>query len=348
MLNFEQIIGHDRIKKHLVQGIYAGKVSHAYIISGEDDAGKNMIARAYANLLQCEQIGKLEPTKEGKIMTEEEYQRYQTPCGVCRSCLQASSGNHPDIINVTHEKASIGVDDIRIQVNNDIQIKPYSSQYKIYIIDEAEKLTEQAQNALLKTIEEPPSYGIILLLTNNLNSLLQTILSRCVTLKLQAVGKELIKKHLMDKHQIPDYLADLSQSFSGGNVGKAVKYATSEEFTEKKNVILHIVKFIDKLKIYEMMDEIKKMTEHKGDMVDYFDLLTLWFRDVLLYKASSEVTLLTYKNEWNIIKEHSIKYSYDKIQRIMDGIEKAKLRLKANVNSDITLELMLLTIQEDS
>lgn len=334
MLNFEEIVGHVLIKSHMIKGISANKVSHAYILSGEDDAGKNLLANAFAVLLQCEQ------PQEEKISGK--------PCGTCTSCLQAKSSNHPDIIHVTHEKVSIGVDDIRIQLNNDIQIKPYSNPYKIYIIDEAEKLTEQAQNALLKTIEEPPSYGIILLLTNNVNSLLPTILSRCVTLKLSPVDKVEIKKHLMEKHRIPDYLAELSQVFSGGNVGRAIKFSTSEEFSEKKEIALHILKYIQRMKLYEIMDEIKKISKNKEEINEYLDFFILWFRDVLLYKATSEVTLLTYKNEANVIKEHSLKYSYDKIQEILDGIEKAKLRLKANVNSDIALELMLLTIQEDS
>jgi DNA polymerase-3 subunit delta' len=333
MLDFNQIIGHEKVKKHLKKAVAMNKVSHAYIFSGEDGTGKNMLAEAFSLLLQCE--GRLEMDNK------------EEPCHTCKSCLQAKSNNHPDIIRITHEKASIGVDDIRIQMNNDIQIKPYSSPYKIYIIDEAEKLTEQAQNALLKTIEEPPSYGIILLLTNNLNILLPTILSRCVTLKLQPVDKDLIKDYLMINHQIPDYLAELSQLFSGGNVGKAIKYASSEEFTKMKEEALHILKYIEEMKIYEIMDEIKKLSEHKEQITEYLDFFILWYRDVLLYKATKEVNLLTYKSELQEIMKQSNKKSYEAVQNILNAIDKAKLRLKANVNSDIALELMLLTIQED-
>ena len=109
-----------------------------------------MLAGLFAKTLQCEAGG-------------------TDPCGTCRSCIQCDSGNQPDIIWVTHEKPTvISVDDIREQVNNDIIIKPYSSRYKIYIIPEAELMNPQAQNALLKTIEEPPEYAITMLLTNNL------------------------------------------------------------------------------------------------------------------------------------------------------------------------------------
>ena len=162
MADFRDIIGQEQIKEHLQNALETKKISHAYIINGEKYSGKEFIARIFAMALQCEEEG-------------------VNPCQKCHSCKQALSDNQPDIIRVTHEKPNtISVDDIRAQVNNDVAIKPYSSPYKIYIINEAEKMTVQAQNAILKTLEEPPEYVVILLLTTNVNSLLSTILSRCI------------------------------------------------------------------------------------------------------------------------------------------------------------------------
>ncbi|WMJ85372.1 DNA polymerase III subunit delta' [Anaerocolumna sp. MB42-C2] len=331
MLDFNHIVGHEQIIQHLKDAIKSGKVSHAYIFVGEDGSGKNLLASAFAASLQCED-------RKDKSET----------CGKCKSCIQAASNNHPDIIRVTHEKASIGVDDIRIQVNNDIQIKPYSSPYKIYIIDEAEKLTEAAQNALLKTIEEPPAYAVILLLTNNLNALLPTILSRCVTLKCKAADKELIKKLLMEEYKIPDYQAELSAVFAQGNVGKAVKYASSDEFVEIKKDVLHLLKYIDDMELYEIIDGLKRISEKKSNINDYLDLMILWYRDVLMYKVTRNLNLLTYKEEYlDITKQANLK-SYEGIEKIINAIEKAKIRLNANVNFDIAIELMLFTIKENS
>ncbi|WFR57466.1 DNA polymerase III subunit delta' [Anaerocolumna sp. AGMB13025] len=330
MLDFNHIIGHEQIIQHLREAIRSGKVSHAYIFSGEDGAGKNLLSNAFAMSLQCEDR---EETKDG--------------CGKCRSCIQAASDNHPDIIRVTHEKASIGVDDVRIQINNDILVKPYSSTYKIYIIDEAEKLTEAAQNALLKTIEEPPAYAVIMLLTNNLNALLPTILSRCITLKLKAVDKELMKQYLMTEYKVPDYQAELSAVFAQGNVGKAVKYASSEDFNERKNDVLHLLKYIDEMELYEVVDGLKRLSDKKDGMNDYLDLMLIWYRDVLMYKVTNDLNLLTYKSEYqDITKQASLK-SYEGIEKIIAAIEKAKIRLNANVNFDIAIELMLFTIKEN-
>ncbi len=136
MPDFKDIIGHEEIISHLQNAIRLNKISHAYIFDGEEGAGKNLLAKTFAQTLQCE---------KGDV----------SPCGSCRSCRQAVNGSQPDIIYVRHEKpGSIGVEDIREQVCGDIQIRPYNSPYKIYLIDEAEKMTVQAQNALLKTIEE--------------------------------------------------------------------------------------------------------------------------------------------------------------------------------------------------
>ena len=186
MPGFEEIVGHEQIVTHLKSAMKLGKVSHAYILSGENGCGKKLLADVFAETLQCEKGG-----------TE--------PCGSCHSCVQARSGNHPDIIHLMHEKPnSISVDDIRTQVNNTVDIKPYQGPYKVYIIPQADMMTPQAQNAILKTIEEPPSYAVFLLLTENAETLLPTINSRCVMLKLRNIKDTLIKKYLMENLEIPD------------------------------------------------------------------------------------------------------------------------------------------------
>lgn len=329
MQGFGQVIGHESIIQHLQNAIMSHKVSHAYILHGEDGMGKKLLAAAFAKTLQCEERG-------------------INSCNSCKSCMQADSSNHPDIIWVTHEKISIGVDDIRLQVNADIQVKPYNSPYKIYIIADADKLTEQAQNALLKTMEEPPEYAVLLLLTSNVSILLPTILSRCVLLNLKPVDKQAIKGFLMSQHQIPDYMAEVAAAFSGGNVGKAIKYASSEEFEQMKENVLHILKYIDDMELYEVISGLKFLTGDKNNIDDYIDLMILWYRDVLMFKATTDPDLLLYREELSFINKQANIRSYEGIEKIINAMEKAKIRLKANVNFDIAIELMLLTIKENS
>ena len=251
-------------------------------------------------------------------------------------------------MTVTHEKpASIGVEDIRGQLCGDIQIKPYSSPYKIYIVDEAEKMTVQAQNALLKTIEEPPAYGVIMLLTTNADAFLPTILSRCVTLKLRPVKNEIIKPYLMEKYHIPDYQAEVCTAFARGNVGKAERLAQSEQFAELKSHLIHLLRHLRDMEIYELTEAVRSASEYKTEINDYLDLMALWFRDVLLFKATRQIDGLVFAEEINDISAQAQKSSYEGLERILKALEKAKVRLKANVNFELTMELLMLTIKEN-
>lgn len=328
MKGFEQVIGHEAVIEHLQNAIQQKKVSHGYILCGEKGSGKKLISKLFAKALQCEKKG-------------------NNPCGTCKSCLQTEGGNQPDIIYVTHEKASIGVDDIREQINHDIVIKPFQSEYKIYIIPEAEKMTEQAQNALLKTIEEPPHYGIIILLVENVNRLLPTVLSRCITLQLKSVAPELIEEYLMKECHIPDYLAQLSANFSQGNVGKAIRYASGEEFIQLKDQMLHLLKYIDDMEIYEILEALKAITEHKSEINDAMDLMLLWYRDVLMFKVTNDPNVLLFTEEFSFINRQASNKTYEGIETIIEAIEKARIRLKANVNFDTAVELMLFTLKEN-
>lgn len=329
MPGFEEIVGHKEIIRHLQNAIRLGKVSHAYIFSGETGCGKKLLATAFAMTLQCEQRG-------------------VDPCLTCSSCKKALSKNHPDIIHITHEKPnSIGIEDIRSQLIDDVAIKPYCSSYKIYIISEAEKLTLQAQNALLKTIEEPPVYAVILLLTNNMDALLPTITSRCVKLGLRPVKESMVKEYLMEKMHIPDYQAKMDASLAQGNIGKAKQLAESEDFAQVTENALRLLRRSGSMELFELVDAIKMLSADKQNIYDYLDLFTMWFRDVLLFKATREVDGLVFKDQFNDIKERAGKSSYEGLETIIDAIEKARTRLHANVNFDLVMELLFLTIKEN-
>ena len=329
MAGFNDIYGQDAIKEYMGNVLETRQVSHAYIIAGEKDSGKEFIARIFARALQCEKGG-------------------TQPCGECHSCRQALSGNHPDIIRVVHEKpGSIGVEDIRGQVNNDIVIKPYYGPYKIYIINEGEKMTVQAQNALLKTIEEPPAYAVIMLLTENAEVLLPTIRSRCVMMKLRNIKDQLVKKYLMEQLEVPDYKADVCVAFAQGNMGKAIMLAHSEYFNEIKEEAVHLLRNIDEMTVPDLMEAVKRCMAYKLEINDYLDIIAVWYRDVLIYKATKNVDRVVFSDQMKAIKARASKSSYEGIENILDAIEKAKARMKANVNFELTMELLLLTIKEN-
>ena len=329
MGSFKDVVGHKDIINYIRSAVTENRVSHAYILNGERGAGKKMLASLFAMTLLCEKQG-------------------PEPCNECHSCRQANSGNHPDIIRVTHEKPnSISVDDIRRQVNDDIQIKPYQGPWKIYIIAEADLMTVQAQNALLKTIEEPPAYAVIFLLTENAEALLPTITSRCVMLKLRNIKDTLIRKYLMEQLHVPDYRADMCTALAQGNMGRAIMLANSEHFNEIREEAVQLLKYINEMDISEIAKAVKRITAYKLEITDYLDIIMIWYRDVLLYKATKEVDKVVFRDQIDAIRERAKKSSYEGIELILESLEKAKTRLKANVNFDLVMELLFLTIKEN-
>ena len=330
MLNFQEIIGHDQIKEHFQKAIEYNKVSHAYILTGEAGMGRKSLANAFALTLLCEK-GKTEP------------------CMECHACKQVLSGSHPDLIYVSHEKpGTIGVDDIRKQINDTIMIRPYSSYYKIYIVDEAEKMTQQAQNALLKTIEEPPSYAVIILITTNQEAFLPTILSRCVQMKLKPLKDFTIKSYLTQNLHVPEKDADICTAFARGNLGKAIHLASSDEFKELFQKVMVLVKNVRTMDISMLLDCIREMKEQNFDIGEVLDLMQLWYRDVLMFKVTKDMNLLIFKDEYKMINETGEKVDYAGLEAILAAIDTARTRLNANVNMELAMELLLLTMKNPS
>ena len=248
---------------------------------------------------------------------------------------------------MTHDKPSvISVDDIRDQINKDIIVRPYSSRYKIYIIPQGELMNPQAQNALLKTIEEPPEYAIIMILTNNIDKMLPTVLSRCIILNLKPVSELDIMEYL-SKLGIPMAKAKFCVEFSFGNLGKAVRLATSDEYNEIKQDCVRILKNINKMEIYDLIESVKKMSKYKLDIYDYIDLMIMWYRDILMLKVSGSPDKLLFKEEYATLKQQANYISFEGIENVLEAMDKVKVRLEANVNFDIAMELLLLTIKEN-
>ncbi len=329
MAGFHDILGHEQIIFHLQSAVQSGKVSHAYIFNGPEGSGKRMLAEAFATLLLCES------PENGE------------PCMECRSCRQAVSHNHPDILYVTHEKAGIAVDDVRQQVGDTVDIRPYDSPYKVYIVDEAEKMNPQAQNALLKTLEEPPEYVVLLLLTTNADLFLPTILSRCVRLDIKAVSDDRIRTHLTTSFDLSEREVGLCVAFAQGNVGRAIAMATSEALGDIRAHMLRLVASLSGMPSFEIGQELQFLEERKEEMPLFLDLLLLFFRDVLLYKSTGGEEGLAFREQTFLIRQITERSSYAGLNRIFKAIDNACTRVRMNVNASLTLELLLYEIKEN-
>ena len=324
---FDEVVGQKHITETLKNQISTGRTSHAYLFIGTRGTGKTTCAKIFAKAVNC-----LHPHNGD-------------PCGECEICKGIDNGSILDVVEMD-AASNNGVDDIR-DLRDETAYTPSACHYKVYIIDEVHMLSTAAFNALLKTLEEPPEYAVIMLLTSNVNSLLPTILSRCVVLNMKPVADELVRNYLMHQLQVPDYKAEVCVAFARGNIGKAKSLASSEDFDNIKNEALSLLKYIQDMDLSEITAAIKKITEYKLQINDYLDLIAIWYRDVLLFKATSDVNHLVFREEISAIRRVAQRSSYEGIEEVIEALDKAKRRLDANVNFDLTMELLMLEIKEN-
>ena len=326
MLGINSLIENAPVKEYFTHAFQSGRISHSYIIGGEDGCGKMTLAKAVAQTLLCESEG-------------------ERPCGRCSACVRAEAGTHPDILFPTHEKPSVfGVDEVRRQVVDDCEIRPFDGRYKIYILDEGEKLSTEAQNALLKTIEEPPEYVIVMILTENPDGLLDTIRSRSVTLRMSPVSAEAETKYLRE-HGVPKDRIDTAVRFSQGNIGRAMRMAASDDFAAMTDLLLQMLRNADHLSFEVLLQDITEFEKkYKLSAGDILSFLRLWFRDVLLFKAEGDPNVCIFQDEYAAISRMARHMSYHGISHILDQITVTEQRLAANVSFGLSMELLWMSI----
>lgn len=328
MLDFGEIVGQEAIKEHLTEAVKTGHVSHAYMLTGEALSGKRTLADAFALMLLCEKGGTV-------------------PCRSCHSCKQVLSGVHPDVIHVTHEKpASIGVDEVREQITDTVDIRPYSAKKKIYIVPDAGKMTVQAQNALLKTIEEPPDYAVLILLTENDEVLLETIRSRCVKLKIKPVEDAAIEDYLARNHIGDEADRRVISAFAKGNLGRAVMLSGSADFKTGFDENLKLLSALPDAGTEEILNDIARIREYNETIPDFLGFVRMWYRDILVIKTVKNPENLCFPGQSEKLRSLGLRLGPDVIGRILTETDRTEDRLKANVNPDLALEMLLLTIAE--
>lgn len=306
---FEKIRGQRFAKKYLSNSIKSNMISHAYMFEGPSGVGKNTMARELATtLLEMENLF-----------------------------------NSPDYIEITPDGNSIKIAQIR-KLQSDILVKPYKS-YKIYVIDEAQKMTVEAQNALLKTLEEPPKYAIIILITNNKESLLDTIKSRCEIIKFTPIPLVEVADYLtqtgVDKNR-----ASLLANFSRGSMQKAVELSESEDFHIMRDEVQKYVETFLTGSMLDIMDIQSSIEKYKDNITNVLDLLVNYFRDIMMVKENVDSSMIINLDRLVFIKNMSTKITYSQLSKIIDIIEETKNKLRSNCNFNISIQVMTLNIYE--
>ena len=327
-MDFSKVIGHEDVISHLRSSIELGRVGHAYIFNGEEGSGRSTLVHSFVKALQCES-GESES------------------CGECKSCKQMEGGNQPDVIYVTHEKDQlISVDEIREQVVDTMPIKPYSSRYKIYIIKDGDKMNENAQNTLLKTIEEPPEYGIIIIITTNAEKLLQTVRSRCIIVNMKPVKEKDIQEYIDEHYNVPPSKAKFAVEYAQGNLGKAIALITNEEYEQLINSVITLEKNIFDMEMEEISEAIQHCATYKMTINEYLDLMMLWYRDILVLKVTGNPDKILFKDEYSVIMDQSKYLSFNELEAKSQAIANAKERIAAHAKIEDIMRLLILTLKE--
>ncbi len=324
--SFDDYLGQDHIKSYFQDAVKNERAGHAYIICGPRGSGKKTIAGLFAAALLCEGEG-------------------DKPCISCHSCRMSVSENNPDIKIITHEKPStISVKEVRAQLVSDIHIKPYYGRKKIYIVPDSHLMRSEGQNALLKSIEEPPEYVTILLLTENEDALLPTVRSRCVTFYIQPLADATIQSYLMKKKGLSERDAAVCASFAGGNLGSAIEFSESEHFREDLAMTLDFLKNSRELEIKDVFSFAKDLSARKSDLENILDIILLMYHDILVFKAAGKKASLTFIDESGYIETKAQQTSYEELNRVINTIDELKGRLKYNANTEASLDVLMLNV----
>ena len=292
---FESIIGNEKIKTNLQKSIQKGNLSHSYLFLGREGIGKKKLAKEFAKSILCLQGG------------ENENQ--------CKSCLEFDTDNHPDFTIIKPEGNSLKIDQIR-ELQTKVSEKPIISTKKVYLIDDSDKMTTEAQNALLKTLEEPPEFVIILLIGSNESAFLTTIRSRCMILHFQPIPDEEIKKYLSKQYQIENISSTWLKTCQG-SIGKANQLNGKIELYQKIEQFVQDIPQTNLLDLWKKAEFLKEEKDQIGELLDYMNVLFL-----------------------SLAKED---YRYT---RGIEMVENTKKRLKSNGNYDMSIDNLILQMKE--
>lgn len=327
MLDFGDIKGNTALINNLRSAIENNRVNHAYIFDGGAGSGKLMLAKAFAKTLNCEMGGSM-------------------PCNKCKSCISFDSNNNPDIIYVGEEDGKgIKVDTVREKINKEINIKPYSYKYKIFIIPHGDLMNVQAQNAFLKTLEEPPEYGIFLITSRNYNKFLVTILSRCILFRMKPLAPVEIQHYLTNTLGISDERAQVLAHYGQGSIGRAVELDSSEEFKDMVDKAFEIavnIEGLDLIGVYNATAELKDY----GESIDLLlELLYMTFRDALLISVMGNNDKIIQKNRISQLMQIAA-LGQKRLIKCCDAVNYARNRLNLKGDFQFTMEELFFSLKE--
>jgi DNA polymerase-3 subunit delta' len=335
---FKNILGHEFQKRSLLRAVRHSRIAHSYLFFGPEGVGKKLVAIEFAKVLNCIKTLEEELESEGEPFS-------------CNSCKKIDKGMHPDVFLVEYKGVKdIKVDQIREEVEERLFLKPFEGRFKVAIIDEAERMNPNAQNAFLKTLEEPPSDSIIILIASQPELLLPTIRSRCQLLEFTGIPDEIMVDEIKKRTDLSTEEAWVSAKLSSGSFGRALGF-DKEALAERKEMLVrlsninplyasHVLGFLESIQKGSSWDDMEKVSF-------LFEVISLWLRDLALVKLGFEQDALTNRDLSSLASTLAGRWSVDNILDKMKFLQDARYAIfRGNANKQIALENLVMKIAE--
>lgn len=317
-----KVLGQEKVLNLFKTSLRKGMLSHSYIVEGENGLGKLNMAKFMSASLMCENTN-----EDG-------------PCKVCNTCLKINKDIHPDVRIIDNK--TIKIDNIRDAIE-EIYKRPYEGSKKVLIIKNFETATIESQNAILKTLEEPPKQAALIILARDTLYLLDTIKSRCQKLKLFKVDTILIKRELM-LSGVDDRTATFASNYSEGNL-KVARRASERSFLDLREKILTIALDIFGVNKYKAVKYSEELETYKDNIEEVLNIFTSIYRDIILLKVGNDTKMIINSDKIELLVEESYRLSYNRLEKALMEIKSARDSLTRDVNFQLTMEIMIVGIQ---
>lgn len=321
-----EIAGHEPIIRTLLNAVGHGRAAHAYLFAGPPGVGKETTALAFARALLCAS------PREGDA------------CGSCRPCRQAAHQNHPDLHQVLPEGASIKIDHIR-SIQRRVPYRPYQGGRQVFMIRQADLMTAEAANCLLKTLEEPPGDTVFILLANRPQALPPTVLSRCQQVIFKLLPVRDLAAGLVRLHGLSQEEAALAASLAGGSMGQALAWAAGAMAAER-DAAADLAGRLAGAGPLEALEMAEKLAEKREQAIKLLEMLACWYRDLLVCKEAGHGVLLYNPDRSEDLLNLAAGFETGRLVAILEHIENAKNKIAANANIRLALEALFLNISK--
>jgi len=321
-MSFKDVVGQERAIKILTKSLKEDKVSSSYIFVGSEGTGKKFTVIEFTKVLNCLNLNK-------KLEA----------CDNCHSCNEINKQCYPDLKIIETTTSSIKIEQIR-EIRKEIELKPFKSTKKVYIIDQAEKMTLEASNCLLKIMEEPPCYVIIILICSKIDVILPTIISRCQIIYFGLITSLKIKELLLNRlSNLEKNKAEIISRLAQGSIGRAFKLSSDKEYFTRRDRILDYLSIIFPGKYDDLFfSEVEKMISEIDKIEEILEMIKLWFRDILIIKRTGNQKYIVNYDKLEILSRKSQIYSKKSLIDIIDYLDRVEEYLMKNVNKRLILE----------